>query len=99
MARAHQALAVDESVGDPAAVVRALVGDHDQPPAAQPRDRDPPGADPRRQDGPGRQVAGQPAARGAGRPGQLGQANIRIVRINTESATRPSATTLRTASA
>ena len=40
MPRAHQPLALDVAIGDPAAVVRALVRDHDQPARAEPSDRD-----------------------------------------------------------
>src|ERR1041384_6701355 len=79
MARAHQALTVDESVGDPAAVVRAFIGNHHQPPAAQSRDRDPPGTDARGQHGPGRQLTHQPAPPGARCPKELRQAIVRSI--------------------
>lgn len=40
MPGANEALSVDKAVRDPAPVVGALVDDHDQPPAAEPRHRD-----------------------------------------------------------
>src|SRR5262245_46469959 len=48
MARAHQLLSLDESIGDPAAVVGAFVVHDDQPAAPQARHRDPTRADARR---------------------------------------------------
>ena len=47
---AHQAVAVDEAIGDAAAVVRALVVDDDQPPARQARHRNRLRPDPRAHD-------------------------------------------------
>ena len=47
---AHQPVAVDEAVGDPPAVVRALVVDDDQPPARQARHRNRLRSDPRSHD-------------------------------------------------
>jgi len=40
VASAHDDIAVDEAVGDPAAVVRADIVDDDQPAAREPADRD-----------------------------------------------------------
>lgn len=54
--RAHQALAVDKAVADPATVVRALVGHDHEPAAPETRDRDRPGAIARGHDGAARQV-------------------------------------------
>ena len=47
---ANQAISIDKSVGNPPAVVRAFVANHDEPPAAEPRDTDPLGALARRDD-------------------------------------------------
>jgi hypothetical protein len=59
--RADQALPVDEAVGDPAAIVRAGIGDHDEAPAAQSCHRDVLAMHTRRHHRTGGEAAGLPA--------------------------------------
>src|SRR5262249_45360024 len=70
--RADQPFTVDETVGDPAAIVRALVVDDDQPAARQPRDCHRAGTEPRGDHRPDREV---------GDVVDLGSATIRMIRI------------------
>ena len=56
MTRAHEALAIDEAVADPAAVVRASIVDHDELTAPESRDRELTSAIARRHDRTNRDV-------------------------------------------